>query len=172
MSQDVSAPPAPSKPARWVYIVLVASLAANLLVVGGAASVFWHHRHGGHGEHGLSGFVSRLHEDRRGPLRAFIEAEREKLKPIRADVRAAWRETNELLGAETFDKEKLKAAMAQMNDAEARMRSAIGDALVETAAKLSPAERRELRAWRERRIERGKHRWRGEREDDEAGRER
>lgn len=144
---------------RWLYGALVASLALNLVMVGGAAGAFWHHRHERR-EHGLTGFVAQLPAERQGPLREFLKGEREKLKPLREEIRNGWNETNVLLGQEPFDKDKLKAGMGRMNDAEGRMRSAIADALVETAAKVSPQERQAMKAWRERQIERGMKKWR------------
>ncbi len=140
----------------WQKWLLIASLAVNLLIAGGAAGAFWSHRHGGRHfghwqgrEHGLMGFVGELVPDRQGEFRASIEAERAKIKPMREGVKEGWKETNAVLGTEPFDKDKLKSAMSRMIDAEVRMRTAIADALVETAAKLSPEERQKLKAWRE-----------------------
>ncbi len=140
----------------WQKWLLIASLAVNLLILGGAAGAFWSHRHGGrhfgHGqgrEHGLMGFVRELAPDRQGEIRAALEAEREKIKPMREGVKDGWKETNTVLASEPFDKEKLKAAMTRMIDAETRFRTAISDALVDTAAKLSPEERQRLKSWRE-----------------------
>lgn len=144
---------------RWLYGALFASLAVNLVMLGGAAGAFWHHRHDHRGD-GLTGFVRQLPADRQGPLREFLKSEREKLKPVREEIRAGWQETNALLGQEPFDKDKLKAAMGRMNDAESRMRAAIADALVETASKMTPPERQSMKAWRERQIERGVKKWR------------
>ncbi len=140
----------------WLKWALVASLAVNLLIAGGAAGAFWSHRHGGRHfghwqgrEHGLMGFVRELAPDRQGDIRAALEAEREKIKPMRDVVKEGWKETNSVLGAEPFDKDKLKAAMSRMIEAEGRIRAAISDALADTAAKLSPDERQKLKAWRE-----------------------
>lgn len=158
---------APKRP-RWLYGALVASLALNLAMLGGAAGAFWHHRHEHRGD-GLTGFVRQLPADRQGPLRDFLKGEREKLKPVREEIRAGWRETNTLLGQEPFDKDKLKAAMGRMNDAEGRMRAAIADALVETAGKMTPEERQSMKAWRERQIERGMRKWRRHWGDEDRG---
>jgi uncharacterized membrane protein len=158
---------APRRP-RWLYGALIASLAANLIVAGGAASAFWKHRHGGH-ERGLSGFVRELPPDRRPPISEFVKSEREKLGPMREAIRAGWSETNTVLGEEPFDKDKLKAAMGRMIDAETRMRTAISDALVETAAKLTPDERKAMKAWRERMRERGHKNWRRHWNKDDGG---
>lgn len=151
---------APKRP-RWLYAALIASVGLNLLVAGGAASAFWKHRHHGpRGEAGLMGFVRQLPESKRAELGSYVESEREKLKPLQEAVRAGWSETNTILVEDPFDKEKLKAAMSRMNDAEMRRRSAISDTLVEAAAKLSADERKALKEWRERTHKRGRKGWR------------
>lgn len=147
---------------RWLYPALVASLAINLVVLGSAAGAFWHHRHE-RGEHGLSGFVRHLPEERRAPLHDFLMSEREKIKPLRDEMRNAWRESNAVLGQEPFDKDKLKAVMGRMNEVEARIRGTITDALVETAAKMTPEDRQAMKKWREHKMER---KWRRHRGDD------
>jgi uncharacterized membrane protein len=153
----------------WQRWLLIASLALNLLIIGGAAGAFWSHRHGGRHfghwqgrEHGLMGFVRELAPDRQGDVRAALEAERAKIKPMREGVKEGWKETNTILGTEPFDKDKLKEAMSRMIEAEVKMRTAISDALIETAAKLSPEERQKLKAWREKQGMKfgGRHGWR------------
>lgn len=146
---------------RWLYPALVASLAVNLVVLGSFAGAFWHHRHE-RGDRGLSGFVRHLPDERRGPLRDFLMAEREKLKPLREEMRQAWRDSNQALGEEPFDKDKLKAAMTRMHEAEAKIRATIGDAVVETAAKMTPEDRQAMKKWRERKMERKWRRHRGD----------
>ncbi|MEQ1718515.1 MAG: periplasmic heavy metal sensor [Hyphomicrobium sp.] len=166
MTNETVEAAAPRRP-RWLYGVLIASLGINLLVAGGAASAFWRHRHGGH-ERGLMSFVRELPAERRPPIEEYIRSEREKLKPMREAIRAGWTETNTVLGEEPFDKEKLKASMGRVIDAETRMRTAISEALVETAAKLTPPERQAMKAWRERTRD-GRHKkWRRLRDKDEG----
>ncbi len=144
---------------RWLYGLLIASLAANLLVAGGAASAFWAHRHGHHGERGLIGFADRLPAERQGTIRQGLQAEREKLKPLREAVKTGWTETNEALGAEPFDKEKFKASLGRMNEAETRVRAAVTGALVDLADKLTPEERKSLKVWREHKGHFGERGW-------------
>ncbi|HMN37938.1 MAG TPA: periplasmic heavy metal sensor [Hyphomicrobium sp.] len=151
--------PAPRK--RWLYVALIASLGLNLLVAGGAAGAFWKHRHGHH-ERGLLGFVHELPADRQAAVREFLNAERAKLKHLREEIRSAWSESNEVLGTEPFDKDKMKAALDRMNDAELRMRSAVSTAIAQTAAQLTPQERQTFKAWRERAKERRHKKWRRE----------
>jgi Spy/CpxP family protein refolding chaperone len=144
---------APRERSRWIYAGLIASLALNLLFIGGLAKAFWHHRHGGgrHGDGGLMGFVHKLPADRQAVVRGDIEAARALIRPMRQSVRDAWAETNAVLTAEPFDKDKYKAAVDKLTEAEGKIRAAIASSLVETAAKLTPEERKRMQSWREKR---------------------
>lgn len=150
--------------ARWFNILLVGSLALNLLFIGGLAKAAWHHRHGGHGGPGLMGFVRDLPPDRRQLLGNEIKAAREAVEPLRQTVRDRWSEANTVLVEEPFDKAKYKAAMDRVTEAESQMKAGITSALSETASKLTPDERRALKAWRDKRKKHmsGKHRDKGE----------
>ncbi len=136
---------------RWLNILLIASLALNLLFIGGLAKAAWHHRHGGFSSPGLMGFVRDLPPDRRQLLGGDIEAAREAARPMRQTVRDLWSEANKILLEEPFDKAKYKSAMDRVTEAEGQMRATLTGALAETASKLTPDERRALQVWREKR---------------------
>ncbi len=141
---------ASSRP-RWVYPALIASLAVNLLFVGGFATALWH-RHGGpHGEPGLLGFTRELPGDRQRVVREDIVAARQALQPLRNAIREAWAQTNVILTEEPFDKDKYKASMDQLAEAETKFKAAISAMMADTASKLTPEERRILQGWREKR---------------------
>lgn len=147
---------APAANPGWLKKALIASLAVNLLIVGGLAGSFishqrhggWHGRHGG-GERGLIGFLRQLPQEKREALRPELERERERLKAMREAIKDAWSEANAAISAEPFDKEKLKAALGKQIESELKLRTAVSDAVAETAAKLDTAERQSLKEWRE-----------------------
>lgn len=136
---------------RAINSALFVSLAVNLLFVGGFATAAWTHRHDAPREPGLLGFVKELPVDRQEAARAEIAAARESMKDLRALVRTTWIDANTLLTAEPFDKEKFKTALVKLEDAEARYKLALYGALADTAEKLTPAERKLLQTWREKR---------------------
>jgi len=138
------------KRSRFLYPVLVASLAVNLLFIGGFLAAFWHHHHDGR-EPGLLDFVKELPAARQDAVRQEIATARASMKDLRETLRKSWADANSLLTAEPFDKEKFKAALAQLADAETRYKAAIYNALADTAEKLDPDERKLLQSWRERR---------------------
>jgi uncharacterized membrane protein len=140
------------RPPRWLYPLLIVSLAANLLIAGAVAGGMWrfrHHHGGGPGERGLMGFVRQLPSDRQAVLGNAIGEDKEKLKTFKQELQDGWAAVNAALGAEPFDKERLKAATAKTAEGRARMQAAIADALVELADKLTPNERKQLQAWHE-----------------------
>jgi uncharacterized membrane protein len=138
------------KRSRFLYPVLIASLAVNLLFVGGLLAAFWHHHHDGR-EPGLLDFVKELPAARQDAVRQEITTARASMKDLREALRKSWTDANALLTVEPFDKEKFKAALAQLGDAETRYKAAIYNALADTAEKLDPDERKLLQSWRERR---------------------
>jgi uncharacterized membrane protein len=157
---------------RRLYVGLIASLALNVLFIGGVAAAMWHHRHGpGGGRHGgessMMGFARELSGDRQKLVRDDIAAARQTVRPLRKSVSDAWFEANTVLTQEPFDKDKYKAAMDRVTEAEGRFKMAVSAALADTAAKLTADERRALQQWREKRRPRmfGRHGYR----DDKGG---
>lgn len=143
----------PPKRSRYIFPALIASLALNLLLIGGFVAGAWHHRHGGPRPHGpgLLDFVRELPPERQDVVRREISSARESMKDLREALRKSWVDANSLLAAEPFDKEKLKAALTSLADAEAKYKAALYGALADTAEKLSPEERKLLQAWRDKR---------------------
>ena len=110
------------------------------------------------------GFVRDLPPDRRQLIGAELKAAREAVEPMRTTVRERWSEANTVLVEEPFDKAKYKAAMDRVTEAEGQLKNAITAAMSETAAKMSPDERRALQAWRDKRKKHSfsKHRNKGD----------
>ena len=136
---------------RWA---LIASLAVNFLLIGLVLAGVWRVRHhglpGSGNDLSLVGFVHQLPSDRQSGIREQLMAERNNMRPLRQDARETWTAANAVLSEEPYDKDKLKAALAKSREATARFEEALSSILAETAAKLSPAERKSLQAWRER----------------------
>lgn len=148
-----TATPPPSPRERRLKLILIASLAVNLLIVGAVVSsmIFhWHGpRHGGSrgDDYGLMGFTRVLSSDRRGPIRKAIKEQREVFKPLREEVDEARRKAADVLVEEPFSKDKLKEAFDKVNDADVKLKSAGQTMLLNTAESLTPDERRELKKW-------------------------
>ena len=150
MTIEASETTAGSGRRRWI---LIASLAVNFLLVGLVLAGMWRVRHhglpGAGGDLSLVGFVHQLPAGRQTGIREQLMTERKNLRPLRQEAREAWTAANAVLTAEPFDKDKLKAAMAKSREATARFEEALSSILSETAAKLTPEERKSLQTWRE-----------------------
>jgi uncharacterized membrane protein len=141
-----------SRRSRLVYPALIVSLALNLLFIGGLAAAAWHYnaRHT-RGEFGLLAFARQLPVEHQEAFRKQVLDARVSLKDEREAVRSAWLEINSLLTAEPFDKEKLKAALANLREAENQFRTGLNNSFAEIAASVTPEERKLLQAWRDKR---------------------
>lgn len=143
---------APARPG-YLYPALIASLALNLLFVGLFAAAAWHHfqKSQSANEPGLLAFVKQLPENRQDAVRNEITGARAAMKDLRVDVRKSWIDANAMLTQEPFDKAKFAEALAKLRETENVFKTALNNALAETAASLSPEERKILQSWREKR---------------------
>jgi uncharacterized membrane protein len=147
----------PSRPARFnLRLALMASLALNVLIIGAVAGtllVSRHHGWKGHGFKGggLAGFARTLPPERGEAIRQKLESDRAILAPLRKEEREARDVARSLLMTEPFDVEKFKAALDRAVDADEKEKRARMALLAETAATLTPEERRQLHSWFEKR---------------------
>ncbi len=144
----------------WMRILLVASLAFNLVILGFAGGAFWKWRHGGHwGMRGFGGQISTylrtLPDERRAEIRDAIRPLYTEIRPLRKNIRAARDDVAEVLKADRFDRAKFEEAMGKMRKEEFMARSALTSVLAEFAGKMTAAERRNYVKHLQRR-----HRWR------------
>lgn len=162
----------PRRPRRWLWIALLASLAINLMVLGvvAGAGLSWRYAAAAHGGFGpsLLGFVRQLPAERRTVIRRLTSAQREQVAPLRREARLARKEAARALLAEPFDKEAFRLANNRVNAVEARIRDSGVDLIIEVAAAMTAAERREFLSWRSMRA---RHGGRPPRPDDDAGEE-
>lgn len=138
---------------RLLYPGFILSLALNLLFLGGVAAAVWHHHNVQvrRDESGLLSFAKYLSPDRQDAFRQQVLAARASMKIERDSVRTAWLNTNNILTAEPFDKEKFRAAMAQLRDVEDRYKTGLNNAFADIVASITPEERKLLHTWREKR---------------------
>ncbi len=144
---------ATSSMSRGWRIVLIASLALNVLIIGAVGSALLFSRHGGFGwrhghKFGLMGFAPNLPADRRDVIVKAIKASRERTKPMRTAEREARKDAREALIADPFSEEKLQAALQRVADAEYEMRKARLETFSEVVGELTPEERQELYEWK------------------------
>lgn len=142
---------------RWVWVLLIASLAANLFVVGVVARAVWPSRYAnaGHGPGGffgnLTAYSKSLPEDRRKAVRQGIAAEHpiQALRPLRDELRAARQEAARQFQADPFNREAFLAAEARVQAAESKIRQAVMQFAVDLAGRMTADERAGFLKWRE-----------------------
>ncbi|MEC3861882.1 periplasmic heavy metal sensor [Mesobacterium sp. TK19101] len=130
---------------RWVRVLLFVSLALNLMVVGLAAGMIWRglpdHREAPQSRDQTMPYTRALERDDQRALRrqlreAFAGAPRD-----RGDLARAYRRSVELLRAEPFDPDALRANLdAQSRNAQARLTTG-QKVLADYLATMSPSQR-------------------------------
>lgn len=166
--QEASLPSSNSNPTsaapsqRGWRLLLLGSLAINLLFAGMAAGSLWswkrQHSGGSVKSQGatdlaMTGFIRTLPKERAKELRRVIKnQQRPDLLPLLADIRQARRDAAGILSAETFDREKLAAAFSSIDSAEAAAKAAARGSLFSVAEHLTAPERQALtERWKARR---------------------
>lgn len=140
---------------RWMVVLLVSSLALNLLVLGLVGSLIWRMRGPSPWAHAVTpnllGYASTLPADRRKELWERSDKELQHIRPYRREVRNARQETVKALAAEPFDRQQFVAAQTRQMEAENRAREAVQSLYVTIAESLTADERRGFQRWREHR---------------------
>jgi len=140
---------------------LMASLALNVLIVGGvAAALLLPHLHGKRHHPpptGLAGFAETLPADRGAFVRGKVEAQKEAFEAIFKEERESRQAARAILVEDPFDAAKFKAVLdrvAQAYDKETRTRMAL---VADTAPQLTPEERKQLHDYFEKHRARKRH---------------
>lgn len=150
-----------SSPQGYWRLMLLASLAVNLLFAGAAVGSLWIAKHprpvsssaSGTPELAMTGFIRTLSKERAKELRRLIKQQgRPDIEPLMAASRQARRDAAQALAAEPFDGTQLKQAFDKIDTAEAATKAAIRSNLIAVAGQLSPTERLTLaERWKARR---------------------
>lgn len=135
---------------RLVNIILVFSLALNLLLVGG---LIGHWLRGGPPrpipDH-LGWIIRHLDDDTRRALRPKLESHIREARPLRREMRDAQREFQQALTTEQFDESRLEAALARLRAASGAWQEAMHDEMIIILKNLPPEERRRVVSFLER----------------------
>src|SRR5262245_39678085 len=118
MSATGASGPVRTRTPRWVWVVLVISLALNFLVIGAGARAllrapFFMERSGSYMR-----YAEQLPPERRERVQAAASAVRAEIGESRQELRRARREAAEIFSADPFNKERFVAAQRRIMDAE------------------------------------------------------
>lgn len=149
--------------ALWLRLVLFASLALNLLVVGIVAGFVFggtHDRGRGHmGRDAALPYVGALRDADRDELRRALGEELRDRRTAKGQLAAQYRDAVVVLRTEPFEREALEAVMAAQA-ARAQARSEAGrTALIDRLAAMSPEARRAYADRLAAQIDRLERRW-------------
>ncbi len=133
----------------WVLkSVMITSLALNLLVVGALATAWYRHggkhfHHGGGVERSLMHYARReLPREKWRELKKAWRKERESLRPLFEDVRAARKNVGTVLQAETYDRSRVEAALDQVRQKRIMVRQSVLPKFLDQIETLTEEERR------------------------------
>ena len=129
---------------KWATVALVLSLLLNLLLVGFLLGQRTHQHLGGDPTRGFPRWAHTLPEPRQETLRPLIRDHMRMLRPSLRDMRRQHATLAAAIGAEPFDAERLKEALASMRGANQQVQKASHAAFVAFVAELTPDERRIL----------------------------
>lgn len=136
---------------RLVNIVLVCSLAINLLLVGG---LIGHWLRGGGPprpipDH-LGWIIRHLDDDTRRALRPKLQSHIREAWPLRREMRDAQREFQRALTAEEFDETRLEAALTRLRSASLAWQEAMHEEMIIILKNLAPEDRQRVVSFLER----------------------
>lgn len=128
-------PVEPRRIPRWIKILLGASLAVNLLIIGLAVGASWRISKSAPREAASTGFafVAALERPDR---RALLSALRDQGRTDRADRRATMAQILSTLRAETFDENALRTLIEQEQQRSARVRTVMQTEMVTRIAAM------------------------------------
>jgi len=126
---------------RLLIILLVCSLAINLLLVGGIVGRMMAGPPPRPLPDHLGGIVRLLDEERRAELREGLVQHWRNARPIRQEMRAAQRDVAAAIGAREFDPDSARRALDNLRAASLEYQQASHAKLVNVLSRLTPEER-------------------------------
>lgn len=136
----------PKKRRNWMRIVLILSLALNLLIVSALGAAFFksqkpHGRHMDRASMGLGAYILALPEPAQSEIMSMVGKGSENRRKYRRDMRAYRTELRDALSAEPFSREAVQAAMNGQRDGALNRTVKIQEAYLDAVSNMSDAER-------------------------------
>lgn len=147
-SQNVDANDGAPKKRRWLWPLLIVSLALNLLFVGLMAGNWW--RHGGHGGRNkvFTGAIEKLMQDlpeaKRDHAATLLNRHREEVRPLRQQLRDARKTAKDAVLTEPYDAAKVEAALARFREIRTSQHKSMHNMIMDLLKDLNLEERKKL----------------------------
>jgi len=131
---------------RWIWALLIASLALNLLVVGTVCGSLWAVRHGGLWDAPIAlersqRFMQGLPQERRAEMNTVFFSHKAGLIPFWKDVRQARMSIGQLIKRGDYTEAEMNAALDTLFQKEMGARQAAKPMVSDMMAQLKPDER-------------------------------
>lgn len=131
-----------SRSQRILTILLVCSLAVNLLLIGGIVGRFAFDKRPTRPLPDHAGWIIRqLDEDRRQELRDELAPDFRSMRDLRRSLRKSQADFEAAITAGDFDRERTARALAELRQSQLAWQSASHDQMVELLSRLTPEER-------------------------------
>lgn len=150
-SPPTQPPKSPRFSRRFLRNVLIASLALNLLLIGGFAGAKWMRHHGSPLDRvgrGLHAYSWTLESARGDEIRDMLKKLRRDMKSRRKGVRQKMHAVRDIISAEPFDRQKSEETMIEALQARHELRRDQALNLLTVIEKLTPEERATFVKWR------------------------
>jgi uncharacterized membrane protein len=143
---------AAAAPRRSSRVLLLVSLALNLFFIGAAVALAWRHYAWDRREAWTPGarverLAASLPSADADKLRAAFRTHMPAIEQARAAYRAAHERLRESLRAEPYNADAVRAAMADIRAARAKLDEALQDTILSASAQMGPDSRRALADW-------------------------
>jgi uncharacterized membrane protein len=129
---------------RLINIILVCSLATNLLLVGGIVGHLANRPPPRPLPDHLGWMFRNLDDARRHELRDEFEAHARKMRPLRREMRGAQRDFERAVLTDEFDPDSVREALARLRESSADFQAAMHGQMVNVLARLDENERKQL----------------------------
>ena len=124
---------------RWLVLALLVSLGVNLLIAG---VVIGRHLDGGPpGRMHFEWLMQDLDDATRSKIRQNMHEQMKNSRPYRHDLRQAQHALHEAIIAEPFEEKQVKAAMAEVRAASARLQQTMHDQMIQNLGEMSAEDR-------------------------------
>jgi len=130
---------------QFIVLALLASIAINLVFVGGIAFRYLNSERSGMGRPlppNIGWIVRDLSEDRRSELAPILQQSFEEIRPIRGELFVVQRSVNQLMAAQPFDAVALELAFTQLREINTRYQELSHRQTNDILNQLSEEERR------------------------------
>lgn len=143
---DDSAPIVRRRTPRWIWVLLICSLALNLMVLGMVCGSLWAVRHGGLWDAPIAfersqRFMQGLPQERRAEMNTVFFSHKPGLIPFWKDVRQARMAIGQLIKRGDYTEAEMNAAMETLFQKEMAARQAAKPMVSDMMAQLKPDER-------------------------------